>query len=139
LANNQATGFAAMDNILKYVLGVLGVFALVLIAIPGDEKPTPAAAPVSATSLPQPTGQTPAQPAPQPSEDSSSDDGSFDDSSDGDEVTTFGQPMNDARPVGDEGSSSTPEPAGSQSSAITPGAGQSFPAPLPQDISKQQQ
>jgi hypothetical protein len=140
LANNQATGFAAMDNILKYVLGVLGVFALVLVAMPSGEMPKSKTVASSAAIKPiAPQAIKPIPPSDNSSGDSDfGDDGSFDDSAEPDELTSFGQPMNNATPLGGgdgySNNESGRQPVGGSNAPLPPGAipaTPNAPGPLP--------
>lgn len=86
-----------MDNVLKVLIGVLGLFALVILAIPSsgpDEENVvkPVATP---TMAPQPN-----PPAPTPASGDEADEKSSRDEDWEDEYESFGQPMNDARPLG---------------------------------------
>jgi hypothetical protein len=96
-----------MDNILKYILAVLGVAALITLAIPEDGgkpqddgstlKPI-APAPISPANGPIPPAAT---------DENDSGDEAMDDWED--DYQSFGQPMNDAQPAGFEGNSSNNE------------------------------
>ncbi|MEW6576671.1 hypothetical protein [Sphingorhabdus sp.] len=89
-----------MDNVLKIILGVLGLFALVILAVPSSDEDSekvvkPVATPIS---TPRPTI---AQATPTENGDEDSNDGdSKDDEWGEDEFESFGQPMNDAKPLG---------------------------------------
>ncbi|MEY4997978.1 MAG: hypothetical protein RIS00_22 [Pseudomonadota bacterium] len=96
-----------MDNILKYILGVLGVAALIALAIPenaGKPKDDPstlkpiAPAPIASTNGPIPPATT---------DEADSGDDAMEDWED--DYRSFGQPMNDAQPAGSEGNSSNSE------------------------------
>lgn len=92
-----------MDNIQKSILAVLGIAAFATLIVPDgdsfnpDKRNKPARVAKDAPPKPKP------DPAPLP--DGSEDDGEFasqDDGEQDDELAAFGQPMNDARPFGDE-------------------------------------
>lgn len=125
-----------MDNILKYILAVLGVAALVALVVP-DKSATPAKpaltpiapAPIKPVSGPIPPAST--------DEGDSGDDGSMEDWDE--EYQNFGQPMNDAQPLGagsnsgETGSQATPgsipiAPTGSPAIADQGGSGVPGPA-----------
>lgn len=90
-----------MDNILKYLLGVLGIAALIALAIPdstSDQEITPV--------VPAPVTVKPAK-APTPFESSNANQPSNKDEGSDDwdeEYENFGQPMNDAVPLGTDSS-----------------------------------
>jgi len=92
-----------MDNILKYILAVLGVAALVALLVPEKfhQSKEPALTPIAPAPI-KPVSE-PIPPASADQQDSS-DDGSADDWDE--EYQNFGQPMNDAQPLGANGMSS---------------------------------
>lgn len=87
-----------MDNVLKIMVGVLGLFALVILAIPSPQPDQenvvkPIAAPMT---TPQPS----VSPKEIPDEDQSDEKPTKDEDWADDEYESFGQPMNDAKPLG---------------------------------------
>jgi hypothetical protein len=89
-----------MDNVLKIILGVLGLFGLVILAVPSsDEDSENVVKPVATPrSMPRPVV---AEASPIENGDEESDNGdSKDDDWGEDEFESFGQPMNDAKPLG---------------------------------------
>jgi hypothetical protein len=112
-----------MDNILKYILAVLGLFALVAIAIPSesgsDDKNAvkPAVTPVKTT--PKPGAVAPTKP--DKSDDADEKSSKSDDWDD--EFESFGQPMNDAKPIGlDDSDDSQSKNKGGGSNSPPPGS-----------------
>lgn len=111
-----------MDNILKYILAVLGVAGLVALVVPekSHEPAKAALTPIAPTPIKPVSGPIP----PAPSDDGSSDDDSAMDDWD-EEYQNFGQPMNDAQPLGSGGMSDE------SSSQATPGSIPIAPAGSP--------
>lgn len=91
-----------MDDSLKYLLGGLGVVGLAILAIPSAESERKLPVEPVAAIAPQPEAIMPNE---DPSYEDQSDDMLPDEPEMGeDEYETFGQPMNDARPLGAGGS-----------------------------------
>ena len=102
-----------MDNIQKSVIAVLCVAAFAALIIPSgnsfDSKPT--VAPVEPAIAPQPdivAVETPSEEGDEDSDEYASEDEGVEEQ---DEFATFGQPMNDAMPLGSNGNSGNVESA----------------------------
>lgn len=92
-----------MDNVLKLILGFLGVVALVILAIPSSDSSDDAKV-VKPIVAPKPSSKAVASASPAKSTDDKEEKSSKDDDWGDDEFESFGQPMNDAKPLGMGGS-----------------------------------